>query len=169
MINSSLPPTTIPVGTDDYIALQRLVHRYADAVVHRDAGQWGRCWADDAVWELGPGRSATGREAIVEMWTSAMGGMEVAIQTVDNGDAWREPGQPDDVATGRWYVTESFRRDGGQVGVLRAHYDDQFVRRGGEWLFAGRRLRVHYHGAPDLSGAFVPMAPTAAAGGSADA
>ncbi len=42
-------------------AIAALVHRYADAVVRRDKDQWEACWAQDARWQLGPGRSVVGR------------------------------------------------------------------------------------------------------------
>ena len=53
-------------------AIAELVHRYADAVVHRDEAQWAATWATDAVWELGKGRRVEGREAIVGLWNGAM-------------------------------------------------------------------------------------------------
>jgi ketosteroid isomerase-like protein len=142
-----------PAGVDVFVAVQRLVHRYADAVVHRDADQWGSCWAPDAEWELVPGRKVAGAEAIVALWRSAMAGMAAVVQTVDNGDAWHDSAA-DDTASGRWYITETFRRADGESGVLRAHYDDAYVCRGGRWLFSNRLLRVHYVGPPDLSAPF---------------
>jgi hypothetical protein len=50
-----------PVATDDFLAIQRLVHRYVDAVVHRDGVRWGDTWADDATWDLGRGRLVEGQ------------------------------------------------------------------------------------------------------------
>jgi hypothetical protein len=84
MINSS-PGTGLPVSTEDYVALQRLVHRYADAVVHRNAAQWASCWADDAHWDLGRGRKVAGKAAIVDLWTMAMGGFSAVVQMVFTG------------------------------------------------------------------------------------
>lgn len=141
------------VGVDDFVAIQRLVHRYADAVVHRDPERWVSCWSATAEWDLGGGRKVAGVDAIVELWGTAMAGMDAVVQTVDNGDAWRDPGA-DGTASGRWYITETFRRAGGERGVLRAHYDDSYVLVDGSWLFSNRMLRVHYVGPPDLSGEF---------------
>lgn len=143
-----------PVRADDLVEIQRLVHRYADAVVRRDATQWSGCWAEDATWELGRGREAAGRAAITDLWITAMTSMAVVVQTVDNGDAWHTTGDRDR-AEGRFYITETFRRTDGQVGILRAHYDDAYVRTADGWRFARRALGIHYHGAPDLSGTFV--------------
>jgi hypothetical protein len=148
-----------PVGTDDYVAISRLIHRYADAVVHRRGDLWGSCWAHDAVWDLGRGRLVEGREAITALWYSAMEGMASVVQTVQNGEAWvaaedTDPEHPT-VAMGRWYISERFRRADGTRGILLAHYDDRYVKREGAWLLAGRVLQPHYMGAPDLSGDFL--------------
>jgi hypothetical protein len=138
----------------DDLAIRELVHRYSDAVVHRDATSWGSCWAADATWNLGRGRAVEGREAIVALWCSAMGTMEAVVQMVHNGavQAGDEPGQ----ATGRWYIDERFRRATGENGILLAHYDDRYVRGdNGAWRFADRTLRAHYIGAADLSDTFL--------------
>jgi hypothetical protein len=143
----------VPLQLADHIAVQRLVHRYADAVVHRHAGQWGSCWAEDAQWDLGRGRRVEGRQAIVELWRSAMAGMTAVVQNVVNGDAW--VGADAARAHGRWYINERFLRANGVPGILLAHYDDDYVRSADGWLFTNRVLRVHYMGAPDLSAEFM--------------
>ncbi len=148
------PPADIPpAGTDDYVAIQRLIHRYADAVVNRNGVQWSSCWADDANWDLGGGRMVEGKEAIVSLWYSAMKGMASVVQLVHNGEVWVRADDPDR-AVGRWYIDERYRRADGVAGTLLAHYDDEYVRVGGQWLFSRRFLQAHYNGAPDLSGEF---------------
>jgi hypothetical protein len=130
-----------------------LVHRYADAVVHRNAEQWGSTWAADATWELGRGRRVEGRDAILALWNTAMDGFRAVVQTVANGTA-----ELDEVAgtgSGRWYVHEHWVRTDDSRGILLAHYDDRYVRIDGQWLFASRELAVHYGGPPDLSGTFL--------------
>jgi hypothetical protein len=138
-----------PIGTDDYVSIQRLVHRYADAVVHRRGDQWASTWADDAAWDLGGGRLVEGKAAIVDLWYRAMQGMHAVFQTVHNGEVWIDPLDADR-ATGRWYISERFRRSTGENAILLAHYDDSYVRVGGQWLFARRFLEIHYSGPPDL-------------------
>ena len=130
----------MPLDPTDDVAIRRLVHRYADAVVHRDAERWGTCWTEDATWELGPGRVVHGRDAILGLWRSSMGSMAAVVQLVHNGavEAADEP----DRAAGRWYVDERFRRPDGTNGILLAHYDDAYVRDAdGEWRFARRTLQ----------------------------
>lgn len=143
---------TLPVSVDDFVSIQRLVNRYADAVVHRSAPQWGSCWADDAVWDLGGGRLVEGKDAISKLWFGAMTGFAAVVQTVHNGDAWC--GASPDEAVGRWAISERFRRTDGRSGILLAHYDDTYRKVEGRWLFARRFLQVHYGGPADLSGDF---------------
>lgn len=130
-----------------------LVHRYADAVVHRDEQQWISTWAPDAVWELGKGRRVEGREAILQLWNGAMDTFAAVVQNVVNGTC-----DLDDAAgtgTGRWYVNEHWARTDGSRGILLAHYDDLYTRVDGAWMFASRELTIHYGGPPDLSATFL--------------
>lgn len=132
-------------------AIADLVHRYADGVVRRDAEQWAACWAEEATWSLPGGRVVSGRDAIVAMWAAAMDRFEAVVQVVHNGTA-RLDG---DEGEGRWYISEAFRRAGGEPGILVAAYDDTYVQVAGEWRFAGRHLDVQYQGPPDLSAPFL--------------
>jgi hypothetical protein len=137
----------------DELAIRRLVHRYADAVVRRDAAAWASCWAERSSWDLGGGRSVESKEQITALWRRAMGGMAAVVQMVHNGTA--ETADDADRATGRWYIDERFRRADGTHGILLAHYDDEYVREAdGEWRFARRALVAHYNGPPDLSADF---------------
>ena len=133
-------------------AIEDLVHRYADAVVHRNETQWAATWAPDASWELGRGNRVQGREAILEFWNTAMDGFEAVVQNVVNGTCSLD----DDAGTGtgRWYILEHFKRADGNVGILLAYYDDAYTRVDGEWLFASRELVIQYGGPPDLSADF---------------
>jgi hypothetical protein len=134
-------------------AIADLVHRYADAVVHRDEAQWASTWAPTAVWELGGDNRVEGREAIVSLWNRAMDGFAAVVQNVMNGttDLDLDAG----TGSGRWYVTEHWHRAEGTPGVLLAHYDDAYVRVDADWLFASRELTIHYMGPPDMSAPFL--------------
>ena len=141
-----------PVSVEDYVNIQRLINRYADAVIHRNGVQWGSCWTDEAVWDLGGGRLVEGKEAILKLWYAAMGGISSVVQTVHNGDAW--VGASANEATGRWAISERMRRANGDPGILLAHYDDAYAKVNGQWLFTRRFLQVHYGGPADLSANF---------------
>ncbi len=133
--------------------IEDLVHRYADAIVHRDEEQWGATWAPDAVWELGAGHRVEGRQAIVALWNSAMDGFAAVVQNVLNGTYETDEGAGS--GSGRWYVVERWALTDGSRGILLAHYDDAYVRIGDGWCFAGRELVVQYSGPPDLSAPFL--------------
>ena len=139
-------------SADDYIAIQQLVHRYADAVIHRDGVAWGATWAVDAVWTLTGGRHVVGREAIVELWNSSMGRYSAVCQVVHSGEVHMDS---PDTAHGRFYIREWYQRVTGEAGILVAHYDDTYVRTAEGWRFSGRQLQAHYQGPADLSGSFL--------------
>jgi hypothetical protein len=127
-------------------SISALVHRYSDAVVHQDERQWSATWAEDATWELPGGRTVVGKAAIVEMWRTSLSKYSVVVQTTSNGEVIG--------SRGRWYITEHFKKKNGDVGILLAHYDDEYVEVGGRWLFAKRALTIHYQGPPNLTGRF---------------
>lgn len=139
-------------ATEAHVAIAQLVHRYADAVIHRNGSQWTSTWAPDAEWDLGGGRLVQGIDAIAELWYAAMGGFKATIQTVLSGST--ELGDDPTTATGRWYIQEHVLRADDSRTILLAHYDDAYRLVDGEWRFARRFLEVHYNGPPDLSDTF---------------
>ena len=106
-----------PININDYVSIQRLINRYADAVIHRTGAQWASCWADDAVWDLGGGRLVEGKDAIVKLWYAAMGGISSVVQNVHNGEVWQVSGDSA-AATGRWTISERFKRADGATGIF---------------------------------------------------
>lgn len=132
-------------------AIAELVHRYADAVVSRDADQWAGCWASDARWVLSPELTVEGREAIVALWRKAIAAFSAVVQMVHNGAV----SVAGDTASGRWYINENFRRVDGTPGILLAYYDDNYALVDGAWLFTSRSLVRQYQGPPDLSAPFL--------------
>lgn len=133
--------------------IEHLVHLYSDAVVRRDAAQWGATWAPDAVWDLGKGRRVEGRDSIVALWTTAMEGFAAVVQNVVNGTATLDLAAGTGV--GRWYIIEHWQRADDTRGILLAYYDDVYARVDSSWLFASRQLVVQYSGPADLSGTFL--------------
>jgi ketosteroid isomerase-like protein len=140
--------------TNTYNEIAMLVHRYADAVVHRNGKQWCSTWTSDAVWDLGGGRLVEGIESIKELWYGAMQSFEATIQTVLNGEV--QVDASGNTATGRWYIQEHVvRANGGDRTVLLAHYDDIYRQTEDGWKFTRRFLRPHYNGPYDLSAEFL--------------
>ena len=134
--------------------ISELVHRYSDAVSRKDRVQWSATWADDAHWDLGKGRVATGKADIVSLWQQAIDQFVVVVQMVHNGSV--SINHDGDTARGRWYISEHVRRNTGVLGIMLAWYDDTYVRVDGTWLFSSRSLGSLYHGPPDLTGDFTP-------------
>ena len=99
-----------------------LVHRYCDAVVHKDRHAWASTWAEDSRWDLGVGRLVSGKQAITDYWVSAMERFEMVVQLAHNGQATIA----DDARTGsgRWYISEHLHRVDGSTGLFLAYYDD---------------------------------------------
>jgi hypothetical protein len=139
-------------ATDAHVEISQLVHRYADAVIHRNGTQWTSTWAADAEWDLGGGRLVQGVDAISDLWYKAMGGFKATVQTVLNGET--HLGADGHSASGRWYIQEHVVRADDSRSLLLAHYDDLYVVVDGEWRFARRFLQQHYNGAADLSADF---------------
>lgn len=139
---------------DEYLALRQLVEAYADAVCRRDAEDWGATWAPDGEWDLGPGRSMTGRDKIVPFWSQIMGTFPMAIQVITGGKVLWVDGNR---AAARWYITEYLRTDDGTNRVGHGVYHDRYVRIDGQWRFARRSYNLLYSGAPDLTGDVFPF------------
>ncbi len=135
----------------DESALTALSLEYADAVRARDAERWAATWTADARWVLGAGRDVEGREAIVDMWTTALAKYSVVVQQYHacvfdiDGDS----------ATGRCEFSElNIKADGGRH-VLAGHYLDTYRRTPDGWRYTSRQLTKYYAGPPDLTGDFL--------------
>lgn len=119
--------------------IRDLVHRYSWGADHRDEEVWRSVWAPDAVWQVGPERSFTGIEEIVDavawQWRTfpqmlhATSNHRVSASG-DSGSGLADVVvmvclSHDDGGDGRWVV-------GGGT------YRDTYVRRDGVWLISRR-------------------------------
>ena len=135
----------------DRLAIEALVHRYCDALADRNCQNWVNTFAVDGVWDIGR-EPVSGRTALAESFETVMTLFSSVLQLTHNG----EVSISGNSAAGRWYFTEYGLTAKGQRTFYIGHYDDTYIRTGGEWRFA-RRLGVwHYHGSSDLSGTFGP-------------
>jgi hypothetical protein len=124
----------------DELRIGELVARYADAVNRADAVQWTATWAAESTWLLRTS-AVTGRDAIVARWRELLPRYQSIVQLVTGGLVEEAA----DGARGRWNVLEILRRAGADHDCLQlTAYTDRYVREGGRWLFAQRRLTVHY-------------------------
>lgn len=136
--------------SSDESALIALSLEYADAVRARDPERWGATWTEDARWILDGGRDVQGRDAIVEMWSSALAKYAKVVQMYQ-ACAFVIDG---DTASGRCEFQElNVKADGGRH-VLAGHYTDTYRRTPVGWRFTSRRLTRYYAGTPDLMGQF---------------
>lgn len=121
---------------EDRIAIRELHDSYGDAVFRRHAEDWAANWAPDAVWNL-MGNDIQGREAIVAVWTQAMGGFKfVAFFT--------QPGVitiDGDRAQGVVYTHEVLEQQDGKLFRMVGTYTDEYVKSGGRWYFRKRAYK----------------------------
>ena len=123
-------------------AISDLVHRYADAVNHRDSAAWSATFASDASWRLGSEREAKGRVEILSLWTREMQKFRKVVQTVGSGSV--DLDRSGRAGSGRWYFQEHFERKDGTSGFMVAHYDDEYLQVDDRWFFATRSLVLHH-------------------------
>lgn len=129
-----------PPGAATETALRQLVDRYCDGVVRHDVETWASTWAVDATWELRPGATVDGREAIVAAWEQAMKGFTWVVQSPSF--CVFEVDEATGEGTGRVTVHERFQRRKGGPGSMLGTYHDTYRREAGVWRFTSRRLDV---------------------------
>lgn len=128
---------------EDIEAIRRLHNEYARCLDVRDIAAYSSLFAQDGEWLSGESR-AVGRAAIFDLVTQIM------------EDLWREQDGgtvhlvgnatidvDGDTAIGRviWVFMRE-RADGGPHVYLSGHYDDEYVRVGGSWLFRRRESSI---------------------------
>jgi ketosteroid isomerase-like protein len=130
----------------DEHAVRALMHRYSDAITRRDYAAWGDCWAENAVWELGPpinGRHQ-GRAAIVEEGRRTVDSFEVFVQMVHNivvelrGDTARTRATYHEFARAPEGVSAPFPA----IADFALYEDDVRRDRDGRWRFVKRSYNV---------------------------
>jgi uncharacterized protein (TIGR02246 family) len=121
----------------DRAAIADLVAAYGDAVSRRDAAAWGATWAPDATWSL-MGHEVAGRDAIVALWLGAMAQFDAVSFVTALGPVTLDG----DTASARCQTHEVLRTTDGTIRRVAGTYDDSFVRRDGQWLFARRVFAI---------------------------
>lgn len=92
----------------------------------------------DGVWDAGPERRFCGRSEIAAFFASVPGFMTFALHHATNPEIHVAPDATS--ATGRFYLLQmATLAEGNRALWILGHYEDEFVRVGGEWLFS----RVH--------------------------
>jgi uncharacterized protein (TIGR02246 family) len=137
----------------DELAIRTLVSRYCHAVAERDDDAWAATWAEDAEWSV-LGRSLRGRDEILAHYRELVAGFRFVVQVATNGVI--EIG--DDLARGRWLVSETLQANDGRPLLNIGAYHDSYRRDpDGAWRFARREFQARYFGPPDLSAKPLPL------------
>jgi len=118
-----------------------LIERYADAVNRRDPAALTNLWADDGRWSVPESealREVNGRTAIGQAWEGLMSLFPVAFFLCMPGHIAIDG----DEAETRAYGQEVVRDQDGKLSTAVGYYDDRFIKRDGQWLFAAREWRT---------------------------
>ena len=123
---------------EDRLAIRELIESYGDAVTQRDMDAWAACWAEDGRWCLPdlPGwEEIKGKQTIVAEWLKMM---EAFHGPEDKADACIFISTPGAINV----TTESYTDSAGVSRRILSEYQDRFIKRHGQWLFAERRWKM---------------------------
>jgi len=123
---------------DDLEAIRDLARRYAHYVWQRDASGAIGLFAEDGEMDTGDRPPIQGRKALLEVYEAMFASAELHPMVHNHVVDLRG-----DEATGSCYLELHARIDG--VDKLGAgQYHDRYVRVGGVWKFASRKLTMCY-------------------------
>ena len=121
-------------------ALRHLVSAYCDHVNRGDVAALAKTWVDEATWNP-TGTEITGRKNIAAEIAQMLGEIDWIVQSVPL--MVFEVDEEHATATGRVTVQERVKkRKTVKAATTLATYHDHYVRRGGSWSFAARRVEV---------------------------
>lgn len=139
----------------DRLALQDLVHAYAEGVDDGRSGDVAELFTEDCTFRAfaGPKGEARGRAAVEVLVGRLLATFRATSHHVSNS---RFELLDDESATGRtslyaWHAFLDDRPD----GFLWGRYVDRFRREGGRWRIAERELRIA--GEQDFGFAWIPL------------
>lgn len=133
-------PRLTPPAAATHTALTQLVATYCDGVIRHDPDTWISTWADDAEWELRPGATVAGRDAILATWTKAMKSFSWVVQSP--GACVFEVDEVAGAGIGRVTIHERLKPTKGEAVSRIAVYLDTYRRTNGRWQFTSRRLQL---------------------------
>ncbi len=135
----------------DRIAIRDLADRYAVSVTCRDWAGVAACFHDNAKWAVpGVGLAFEGRDQIA---AGIRGAVEPNAFHMLMPHAFVIDTLSAERATARSVLHEVFQRPGGEGGAkVLGVYTDVIAKRGGVWLFEGRRFAIYLMDASGLPG-----------------
>jgi hypothetical protein len=124
---------------EDRLAIRELIETFAVGAMHVDPDIWGSTWAEDGAWKL-PSleEPAVGKANILATFDEKLAYVEfmsmVAFpaELVIDGDR----------ATGKAYSRELIYTKGGEQKVVIGYFDDEYVKREGQWYFLSRTFNI---------------------------
>lgn len=131
----------LPLDTNPIIAIERLNADYCDAVLRRDAPDWGALWTEDSRWFF-LGEWLEGNAAIVARWSAAMAGFPVVLHKIIS----QQIDPQGDTGTGRVYLEEEIVTADGDALRFVGVYHDRYQLSGDRWRYASRRFDLMYQG-----------------------
>ena len=128
-------------SVEDRLAIHELVMSYGDAVTRKDAKDWGKTWAEDAIWRIPHFpllEKVMGREEIVRLWSQVMGDYKYIVFTAVLGSLSIE----NDTAKGVTYTTETGMDIKDNKSRTHGQYEDEFIKKDGNWYFLKRTFSI---------------------------
>lgn len=125
-------------AVEDKLAIRELVESYNDAVMRFDADAWAANWTDDAIWSLPGMGDVKGKAAFLPMWQQMMAGFSFVGFFASAGPIV----VTGDTAHATWYQQEFLHQKDGVKRAITGQYEDDYVKRGGRWLFQKRIYKV---------------------------
>ena len=124
---------------EERLAIRELVETFAVATTRIDAELWGSTWAEEGAWKL-PSLDVpvVGRDAIVSTFREKMAYLRLISMTsistglVVEGDRARGEAQCQELI---------YPQAGGRTVVVGC-FEDEYVKRDGEWFFLSRTYTV---------------------------
>jgi len=136
--------TATPNEAADRVAIHALLIEYGAALDRRDFDAFARLFGEDGIYEAGPGGSAVGAETGPMMRHVFATGPNATntpnFHLFFNELIWFDA--PDRArSTSLCLFMTPDRETKRPTVAVSAHYEDELVRKDGEWLFARRTLK----------------------------
>ncbi len=135
------------MATDDIVEIEQLLNRYCFAVDSGAPEDVAALFSETAILvPLYAGEApATGRAAILQWYADYQKGARAAVDHLRHVVTNALIEVRGDHATARCYLTaNAVSKASGKASWTAGTYEDKLVREAGRWLFAERRIHVHY-------------------------
>jgi len=135
------------MASDDIVEIEQLLYRYCFAVDSGAPEEVAALFSETAVLiPVYTGEApANGRAAILQWYVNYQKGTRAAVDHLRHVVTNPLIEVSGDQATAQCYLTaNAVSKASGKASWTSGTYRDKMVREGGRWLFAERRIHVHY-------------------------